>query len=143
MSNLAMKLDTLSYAKKLIAAGCEPKLAEAHASLQQETWIEVSEDYLSQFATHQDILSVKQDLEAHRTSTKQDLDAHRIATKHDIEELRIATKHDIEDLRITTKQEFAMIRKEMNILFYRTVISLGTLSVVVGGACITILKFIL
>ncbi len=66
MANLAMKLDTLSYSKKLIEAGCEPKLAEAHASLQQDVWIEVSEDYLSQFAT------------------KQDLDAHRIATKHDL-----------------------------------------------------------
>ncbi len=58
--NLAMKLDTLSYAKKLIAAGCEPKLAEAHASLQQDVWIEVAEDYLSQFATKQDIEMLEQ-----------------------------------------------------------------------------------
>ncbi len=62
MASPAMKLDTLAYAKKLIAAGCEPKLAEAHASLQQDVLVEISEDYLSQFATHQDIMVVKQDL---------------------------------------------------------------------------------
>ena len=55
MTKPAMKLDTLSYAKKLIAAGCDRKLAEAHAEAQQDTWFEVSEDYLSQFVTKEDL----------------------------------------------------------------------------------------
>lgn len=55
MTNPAMKLDTLSYAKKLIEAGCAPKLAEAHASMQQDVLVEISEDYLSQFVTKQEM----------------------------------------------------------------------------------------
>ena len=122
MSNLAMKLDTLSYAKKLIAAGCEPKLAEAHASLQQDVLVEVSEDYLSQFAT------------------KQDLDAHRIATKHDIEELRIGTKHDIEELRIATKHDLAMLEQRIETKIAKattkTIRTLG--GIVVGTALVLV-----
>ncbi len=83
MANPTMKLDTLSYSKKLIEAGCEPKLAEAHASLQQDVWIEVSEDYLSQLATHQDLEGTNQNIERLRISTKHDLAMleQRIETK--------------------------------------------------------------
>lgn len=68
MTNLAMKLDTLAYSKRLIAAGCEPKLAEAHASLQQESLVEISEDYLSQFVTKQEF-NAKMDMIDHRFET--------------------------------------------------------------------------
>lgn len=64
MVNATMKLDTLAYSKKLIAAGCERKLAEAHASLQQDVLVEISEDYLSQFATKLDLEGLKQEMNA-------------------------------------------------------------------------------
>ncbi len=60
MTSPAMKLDTLAYAKKLIAAGCTPQLAEAHASVQQDTLLEISE----QFATKQDLALFKQEINA-------------------------------------------------------------------------------
>ena len=64
MKNAAMKLDTLAYSKKLISTGCDQKLAEAHASAQQNALVEISEDYLSQFATKQDVAMLKQDMDA-------------------------------------------------------------------------------
>ena len=162
MTSPAMKLDKLAYSKKLIEVGCEPKLAEAHASLQQEMLIEISEDYLSQFATKQDLeahslmtkkdlethslmtkkdlethnLMTKRDLEAHRAETKRDLEAHRAETKRDIMEI----KHDLDELRIETKQGFAMIRQEMQTLFYRTVITLGSIVFAAITISIAILK---
>ncbi len=73
MASPLMKLDTLSYAKKLIEAGCAPRLAEVHAAAQQDVLVEISQDYLSQFATKQDLLqfATKQDLL--QFATKQDL----------------------------------------------------------------------
>ena len=68
ITNLAMKLDTLAYSKRLIAAGYEPRLAEAHASLQQESLVEISEDYLSQFVTTQEF-NAKMDIIDHRFET--------------------------------------------------------------------------
>lgn len=64
MTSPAMKLDTLAYAEKLIAAGCDPKLAKAHASAQQDVLVEISDDYLSQFVTKQDALMTEQRIDA-------------------------------------------------------------------------------
>ena len=70
MTNPAMKLDTLAYAKKLIAAGCTPQLAEAHASVQQDTLLEISEH----FATKQDLLMTEQRIEAKITTLEQKIE---------------------------------------------------------------------
>ncbi len=60
MTSPAMKLDTLAYAEKLIAPGCEPRLAKAHASAQQDTLLEISEH----FATKQDLALFRQEVNA-------------------------------------------------------------------------------
>lgn len=103
MSHLAMKLDTLSYAKKLIAAGCEPKLAEAHAALQQETLVEISEDYLSQVTTKEDLkqFATKEDLK--QFATKEDLKQY--ATKEELFSMGRLLEQKMENLgmKITLK----------------------------------------
>lgn len=102
MTNLAMKLDTLAYSKRLIAAGCEPKLAEAHASLQQDTLIEISEDYLSEVATKEDLkqYATKQDL----MMTKQEL-----STRIDLLEQRVDSKIDALGMKLMLRLGALMI----------------------------------
>lgn len=64
----AMKLDTLTYANKLIEAGCDRKIAEAHAHAQQDTLIEFSDHLdLTLEPMKQDIATLKTDVSEIKT----------------------------------------------------------------------------
>ncbi|TFW30084.1 hypothetical protein [Duganella callida] len=94
-------IDTLSYAKRLIAVGLPPEQAEAHALAMDQV--------LTQTASKADLdahrVATKADFEAHRAATKADFEAHRAATKADLEAHRAATKADLDAHRAATKAD--------------------------------------
>jgi hypothetical protein len=128
MTNPAMKLDTLAYAKRLIAAGCTQQLAEAHASAQQDTLVEISQDYLSQFVTKQDLLATKQELKQEILTVKQELTQEILTVKQELtqeiltvkQELTqeiLTVKQELTQEILTTKQDLALFKQEINARF--------------------------
>ena len=148
-----MTFDTLSFSKRLQAAGVPTEQAEAHALAQGEF---LTDHLLSFVATKEDLKAsaMKEDLKAFATkedlkafATKEDLKA--FATKEDLK--AFATKEDLkafatkEDLKaFASKEEFRAtqedvkaIRKEMNHMETRLRLEMQllgkTLTVRLGG----------
>ena len=111
-----MTFDTLSFSKRLQAAGVPIEQAEAHALAQGEF---LTDHLLSFVATKEDLKAsaMKEDLKAF--ATKEDLKA--FATKEDLK--AFATKEDLkafatkEDLKaFASKEEFTATQEDVKVL---------------------------
>jgi len=109
--------DTLSYAKKLKAAG----FTEEQAEVQAEALAEIVDERL---ATKQDILELKRDIKELETTLKRDM-----------KELETTFKRDMKDLETTFKRDM----KELDM---RLTIRLGTMMAISIAVVATLVKLL-
>ncbi len=121
--NASILFDTLTFSKRLVAAGCEQRLAEEQALAQSEI--------ITQQAEHIHYLVVTQ-----------------LATKEDVKVLRTELKEDIrtvkEDIRLIKEQIKHLVKdtkKDIKHLESTLLIRLGGLMTVLFGVGIAILRF--
>ena len=89
---MAFAFDTLSYSKRLRAAGVAEEQAEAHA--------EAARDFImTELVTKADLYAVRSDLKAANSELKSDLDALKADLKSDYQSLEaklFATKNELQ-----------------------------------------------
>jgi hypothetical protein len=108
MTMTATVFDTLTFAKRLKAAGFNDQQAEAQA----EGIAEIIENNIA---------------------TKDDLKVLEAATKREIKELEAVTKQDIKELEERMQQQFTQLDHRVDMLGYKLTIRLGSM---LGGMLI-------
>lgn len=151
---VAIKLDTLKYAKRLIAAG----MPQQQAEIQAEVFIEVIDENLNNFATKEDFHPLKEDVATLKIDGA-DLKKDIANLKEDVAILKV----DVADLKKDVgfiKQDVYLIKEnmksldqglrvemqtknnELKIVLIKWMLSIAfTVSTAQGAAIVGLLKF--
>lgn len=110
--------DTLSFVKRLAAAGMDSRQAEALAEA-------LADNAFAQIATHADMKSLE-------FSTKASLKEHELATKASLKEHELATKAALEALEARVAAQMKDLKDQLT----------SRLGIVVGGAAALIVAIL-
>ncbi len=98
-AQMEMTLDTLNITKRLRNQGAEQGFSEELSEIMQDA----QQDLLSKVATKEDLTIAKKDLRAEMSAVRNDLSTEILAVKNDV----------------------ALVRKEINIAMYKSIIAIG------------------
>ena len=109
--------DTLTYAKKLRAAGFTEQQAEAQAEGLREAV-------------------------GAQLATKSDLKEVEAALRHDLKELESALRHDLKELESALRHEIELVRREVKEVELRLTVRLGVMMGIAIGIVAALVKLL-